>query len=62
MCTGNGGILGGKEGAMDRRKRWDMIAVTLVVLFMPGGMVQAARLTVARVRRVVRGAGTEATT
>ncbi|MBI4275803.1 MAG: branched-chain amino acid ABC transporter permease [Rhizobiales bacterium] len=38
------------------------VAVTLVVLFMPGGMVQAARLTAARVRRVVRGAGTEATT
>jgi branched-chain amino acid transport system permease protein len=38
------------------------VAVTLVVLFMPGGIVQVARLTAGRFRRLVPGSGVEAGT
>jgi branched-chain amino acid transport system permease protein len=38
------------------------VAVTLVVLFMPGGMVQAARLVFARLYRVVHASGVGAAT
>jgi hypothetical protein len=33
------------------------VAVTLVVLFMPGGIVQAARFTAAHFRRLLPGPG-----